>query len=189
MQMCVHVAVDLSNISRCMKHSVPCGLMKQLTASWSCYWLQSEMWFDLSELPPATSLGVLHSQTGWPGQELEQPLPLHRTDLVQGWLVEVSREGTICRAVGRLCCPHPGFHPCFHCTAWFSRMRDSSLWVLEMKVVPLGLEEEQEEMAERTMPWRRTCARCCPQAQSCSPIIPWIPHASPCSYGHLKPLQ
>lgn len=72
-QMCVQVAVDLSNIflSRCMKHSVPCGLMKHLAAGWSCYWLQSEMWSGLSEIPRATAFGVLHSQPVWSGQEFE----------------------------------------------------------------------------------------------------------------------
>lgn len=87
MQMCVHVAVDLSNIfvSRCMKHSVPCGLIKQLAAGWSCYWLESEMWSDLSEIPRATAFGALHSQAVWSGQESEQLLRLHRADLPHSW--------------------------------------------------------------------------------------------------------
>lgn len=87
MQMCVHVAVDLSNIfiSRCMKPSVLCGLIKQLAAGWSCYWLQSEMWSDLSEVPLATAFGVLHSQTVWSGQEFGWLLPLHRADLPHSW--------------------------------------------------------------------------------------------------------
>lgn len=85
--MCMHVAVDLSNIflSRCMKHSVSCGLRKLLPAGWSCYWLQSEMWSGLSEIPCATAFGVLYSQPVWSGKEFEQPLPLHRADLPHSW--------------------------------------------------------------------------------------------------------
>lgn len=166
--MCVHVAVDLSTIflSRCMKCSVPCGLMNQLAAGWSCYWLQSEMWSDLRSLLPQP-LGYCAAWQHPEGRNLVSPFPFtgHTSHIAESsvvssprWFFQLCRGGR-CRCQGgdnlqgRLCRPHPTF-PILSSTA----LPDSPGWetalcgILEIKVILLGLEEKQEEIAENMRP-------------------------------------